>query len=578
MFGFGYAGIYTHIKTTPTLARDTHNITISGTVLDITHAGDKSRITLDTKDFGRVRVSTDLNNNIIPGDLISGNGGLFKPHAADIPQGFDFARHAYFSGISASGYINDIKLTHTSDSAAFRIHNYIKSHANSFLSDALVLGDKNALDRSTREVWAANGMAHIWSISGYHMSLVAGWLFIIFYFIFRLCPPIVRHIPARIPALVCTWFGLLGYVLISGGAVATLRAFIMATLVMLAFIIGRTALSLRTIAFAMLALILYNPYFVMQAGFQLSFAAICGLVWLWQTQQPKMPNNKILKYLYAALLTAFVAGVFTAPFVAAHFGSLPIYGVVGNLVFLPLFSFLLMPLVMIGTITSVFGVVWPLTFAHKIYAIAFHWAQSIANLPAANIDTPIISNTSLVLIIIGLACLISLRNIDSFKSAIARHLNIVLCTAFISCGLLISVCTSRPLFYISNDHKLIGAVIDGKLKFNKTHDSGNYFAFDTWKKSNGENTGTENTKLSKESGVYTISTPKWTAVYIQNFVPLSKSFAQLCESKDIKYIASFLDINSKKCNSKIIRDGAVIYPSGHIEYAPSNRLWHNLQK
>lgn len=578
VFGFGYAGIYSHMKSTPMLAHNTHGIEISGKVLDITHINNKSRISLDSDSFGRIRVSTSTNDNIMIGDFISGDGGLFKPKPADIPNGFDFARHAYFSGITASGYINNLKVTHTAQSAASNVHSFIKSHANSFLTDTLVLGDKNALSRDAREIWATNGMAHIWSISGYHISLIAGWLFIIFYFIFRLCPPIVRHVPARIPALICTWFCLGGYVLLSGCAVATLRAFIMATLVMLAFIIGRTALSLRTIGIAMFALVLFNPYFVMQAGFQLSFAAIFGLVWLWQDTQIKMPQNKILKYLYAAFLTAFVAGIFTAPFVAAHFGSLPIYGILGNLVFLPVFSFILMPLVMIGTITSIFGLGTPLAFAHRIYDMIFDWARYIASLPAANITIPNLSNLCLILIIIGLACLIFLRNVNSFKSVLARHLNIVFCGLFVCCGLLIFICTPRPVFYISNDHKLIGAVIDGELKFNKTRDSGNFFAFDTWKKLNGEKTGTENKKLTKESGVYIITNPKWKLAYIQTFIPLSKNFSSLCESDDITYIASFLGLNSEKCDNKIIRGGAIIYPSGYIKYIPANRLWHNPQK
>lgn len=578
VFGFGYGGIYTHVKSPQMIPHDIHGITISGNVTAVTTTPDKTRILLDTPDFGSVRVSTELNNNISVGDYISGDGGLFKPHTSDIPNGFDPARHAYFSGPNASGYIKDIKITHTADSGAHSVQEYIKNQTNSFLTRALVLGDKNALSNTARAVWTANGMAHIWSISGYHISLVAGWLFIIFYFIFRLCPPIVRRVPAKVPALICAWLGLIGYVLLSGTAVATVRAFIMTTLVMIAFIIGRSAFSLRTIGIAMFAIVLFNPYFVMRAGFQLSFAAIFGIVWLWQIATPKMPRGKLLKYLYGAILTTAVATLFTAPFVAAHFGSVQIYGILGNLVFVPIFSFILMPLVVLGTITALLGFGAPLLLAHKIYDTIFHWAESIANLPAATINTANISNACLCLMILGLACLVFVRNLDSFKSVAMRHLNLVLCGLFMLGGITIATFTPRPVFYISTDHKLIAAIQDGKLKFNKTHDSGNFFAFDTWKKSNGERTGTENEKLTKESGIYLVETNKWKLAYIPTFIPLTKSFASLCESPDIKYIASFLDVNSDKCQNKIIRGGAVIYPSGRIKYVTSNRLWHNPQK
>ena len=81
----------------------------------------------------------------------------------------------------------------------------------------------------------------------------------------------------------------------------------------------------------------------------------------------------------------------------------------------------------------------------------------------------------------------------------------------------------KPIFYISNDHNLIATVQNGKLSFNKKSDSGNYFAFDTWKQSNRESIETAHKKLKSDHGVYTITTPKWTLVYIQRFVPLSKN-------------------------------------------------------
>ena len=90
-----------------------------------------------------------------------------------------------------------------------------------------------------------------------------------------------------------------------------------------------------------------NPHFVMQPGFQLSFAAIFGLIWLWNEVKPRMPHNKILKVIYTASLTSIVATIFTAPFVIAHFYSLPIYGLIGNLILLPIFSVAIMPLVIL---------------------------------------------------------------------------------------------------------------------------------------------------------------------------------------------------------------------------------------
>lgn len=573
--GFGYAGIYTHMKQTNPLLHDVHGIEISGKITDLDYANGKTRIYLATENFGKVRVSTESPKSFNIGDKISGTGGLFKPKPADIPNGFDFARFAYFRGISSTGYINDINITYTPESGVYNIRNNIKRHTKSFLVDSLVLGYKHALPDGHRETWATNGVAHIWAISGYHMTLVAGWLFFMFYLIFRSCPYIVRRVPARIPALICSWFGLIIYVVLSGASVSALRAFIMATLIISAFIFGRNAISLRTTMIAFTVILALNPSYVMHAGFQLSFAAIFGIIWLWHNIHPIMPKNKILKYLYAAFLTAFTATIFTYPFIQAHFGIFPIYGIIGNLIFIPIFSFIIMPLVFLGTICTYLGFSIPLAVAHSIYNYIFKIAEHIANLPTPNITPSAIPNIAIIMIILGLACLIFIRNNDKLKYIIARHLNLVLCIIFVTTGIVIYAATPKPVFYISNNHKLIAAVIDGKLKFNKSHDSSNYFAFDTWKTSNGEQTGTENKLLPKESSVYKISYPNLNIVYIQNFVPLSKNITSICSDSNIQYFASYFDINSEKCSPKIIKNGAVIYPNGTIKRIPFNRWWHN---
>ena len=110
VFGFGYAGIYAHIKNTPQIPNDIHGIEITGTVLDTENTGEKTKIHIKTNNYGIIHVSTAEDIKLNPGDIISGEGGLFKPKPADIPYGFDFARHAYFNNLTANGYIKDIKI------------------------------------------------------------------------------------------------------------------------------------------------------------------------------------------------------------------------------------------------------------------------------------------------------------------------------------------------------------------------------------------------------------------------------------------------------------------------------------
>ena len=179
-FGFGYAGVYAHIKNTPQISHDLHGIEITGRIIDIDHTDEKVRLHIKTDEFGIVRVTTTDKIPLNPGDIISGNGGLFKPKPADTPYGFDFARHAYFNNMTATGYIKDIKTVYTAKTDVYSPRLYIKNKVDSFLTNSLLLGYKNALSTDQRNIWNINGVAHLWSISGYHLTLIGGWLFIIF--------------------------------------------------------------------------------------------------------------------------------------------------------------------------------------------------------------------------------------------------------------------------------------------------------------------------------------------------------------------------------------------------------------
>ena len=571
VFGFCYACVFTHIIDTPQISRNMHGMDINGTVQHIDYTADKSRIYIKTDDGFVIRVS--MNADLAPpniGDKISANVGLFRPSGADAPEAFDYSRWAYFNGLSATGYINEFTIT--SPGNAFNIatlRDTLHRRANSFLVDTLVLGYKNAVPLTDADIWTATGVGHVWSISGFHITLVSAWLFAIFYLLFRAIAPITRRIPARIPALCCAWAGLLFYVILSGADVATIRAFVMATLVFIAFLVGRSAISMRNVCIAFCIIFLMNPHFVMQAGFQLSFAAIFGLVWLWKDVRPRMPHNKILKVIYTAVLTSIVATVFTAPFVIAHFYSLPIYGLIGNLILLPIFSVVIMPLVCIGVITIMFGWTFPIDAAGKTYELLLSVATKITTLPGATITLPHISNAALVCIILGLMCVMFIR-------PLRIKINYILGAVFICIGVTIVITTPRPVFYVTPDHELAAFVGENKkLEFTKSRASNHYFTFDTWRQMNGESIGVKNIRRKPVDGVWIYKTQNFTLAYIQKYVPLSKHIARMCRDENIDYIVSYFQIDAPQCDHKILRGGFVIYPSGKIRYVPTRRPWHS---
>ena len=571
VFGLCYACVFTNLINTPKLTHNLHNLEIVGSVKSIDYANDKSRIYLSVNaaDIGagdgdatiRVSAADDIALPNI-GDVVRANIGLFKPAPAYAPETFDYARWAYFNKLTATGYTDKIEILGSENSCCIRrLRDMLHKRSNSFLADTLVLGHKGAIPKSDSIIWTATGIGHVWSISGFHMTLVGGWLFLIFYFLFRATPYVTRRMPAKIPAMCCAWVGLIAYLFLSGTDVATTRAFLMATLAFTAFAFGRSAISMRNIAIAFCIILLINPHYVMQAGFQLSFAAVFGLVWFFTVVKPKMPTNKILRVIYATVLTTIVATIFTAPFVAMHFGAIPLYGLIGNLFLLPIFSFAIMPLIFIGV---AFGVATPITVAHNIYDFLFGIAMHIADLPFASITMPHISNTAIACFTIGFMCLMLIRNLK-------WPVNYILCVLFMIAGIACVYCTPRPIFMATYDNELVAFVRDDeKLEFNKSRASNHYFAFNTWKQLNGEEQDTPNRRRKHEDGIYRYGN----IVYIQKFVPLMKNIDNLCCDDSVKYIVSYYEINSNKCAHKLLRGGFVIYPNGRVKHTIRNRRWN----
>lgn len=579
-FGALYAAAYTHILATPQITRDIRDRTIVGVVKNIDYTDTKTRLSIqtdgkyiDTTGVPIVRVSISDAGAIRIGDTVRAVVNLYRPNAPYADGAFNYARWAYFNHLTATGYIKDYEITsHATPRNMNTVRDAIHNKSNSFLVDSLVLGYKNAVPRSDNPTWTSTGVGHVWSISGFHMTLVGGWLFALFYSIFRLIAPITRRVPARVPATICAWLGLILYLFLSGCDVATMRAFLMTTLIFAAVVFGRSAISLRNVCVAMWIIILINPHYVMQAGFQLSFAAIFGLIWFWGVTKPKMPENKILKVLCTAALTSIVATVFTAPFVIAHFGAFPLYSLIGNLVLLPIFSIAIMPLVILGTFTAMLGWHAPLTLAAVIYDAGLRIAHVITNLPYASLPMPNMPNAALIIFIVAGCALM-------FICGVRRRVNYISAGIIAIIGVMIVCATPRPVFYATPDHELVGFVENGKLEFNKSRASNHYFAFDTWKQINGESAGTPNTRYVHAGGVYTYRTPKFTLVYIQKFVPLMNNIVSLCNDNKIDYIVSYFHIDAPKCTHKILHDGGImIYPSGRVKYLNAMRPWNNPQK
>ncbi len=560
IFGFFYSVFFTNFTDIPKIPYTLRDIKISGVVKNIDYTPDKVRMFITTKIPGNetdalIRVSTDRTEyspNI--GDLVQGTVTLFPPDPPDVPGGFDYAKWAHFNGITATGYMTDYKVTEKSQSMGMAaLRDGLHKKFDSKLFDSLVLGYKHSLDKSENDVWKSTGVAHVFSISGFHITLVGGWLFAIFYFLFRSITSLSRRIPARFPATVCAWAGLLFYLFLSGLDVATIRAFLMTSLVFFALIVGRNVFSIRNAGLVFAALLISNPHYLLEPGFQLSFSAIFGLIWIFGDAKYKKLSfiRKAWKAFWVMIVSSLVCSLFTAPFIAYHFHSVQIYSLVGNLICLPIFSLVIMPLVMLGRVES----------AEYVYNQIYNVAQWINELPHANLQVPMFSGFVLLIFVAGLLYLLRFG-----RTKLVPPIIIFLI------GIAAIIFTPRPVFYASPDMELIGFVQDGQLMFNRGKSSSHYFTFDSWKQRNFEAPGTDHSRIKCNKGWCDIKTENWSLGYTQRFLPLARNIEHACNNKT--YLVSYLNIEAANCKAKIIRGGFVIYESGLIQPTITGRKWH----
>lgn len=318
-----------------------------------------------------------------PGDFIAATARMLPPPQAARPGGYDFAREAYYRGIGAVGSVTGrievrpapvaapwpLRLKASVDEArnvvTRRIADAIGGQAGA-LAAALVTGKRGLIDEDTNDALRAAGLYHIVSISGLHMVLAAGIIFWLARGALCLSTTLASRWPVKKIAAGAAMVGATAYCIFSGAEVATERSLIM-TLVMLGAILAdRPALSMRNLAIAALIVLVREPEALLGPSFQMSYAAVAGLIALAPFVQvrpapleragPVLWAARRLLVIVAGLIgTTLVASLATGPFAAYHFQMANPYGLIGNALALPLVSIVVMPAAVAGMLAYPFG-------------------------------------------------------------------------------------------------------------------------------------------------------------------------------------------------------------------------------
>ena len=236
------------------------------------------------------------------------------------------------------------------------------------LAAALLVGVRDDIAEPVYDSFRASGLAHLLAISGLHMGMFFLSVLLVIRAGFASFPGLCqRWSPRRFAAIAALVSGLI-YLFISGGPVSAVRAFVMAMIILLVVLADRPAFTLRNLALAAFCLLLVSLSSVYAAGFQLSFGASFAIIAGLALCGSHRPENRGVRAVYFILLTSALASKVTVPFIAYHFGQFTLWGILANVIALPLTALWIMPagiLVLLSEIAGLSGLaepvmVWPL--------------------------------------------------------------------------------------------------------------------------------------------------------------------------------------------------------------------------
>ena len=377
---------------------------IEGRIIKIDRSqSDKMRLLLDNvvlsdmapeKYPTRVRVSLHGPQGYFgpePGLTVMLTGFLAPPSGPAEPGGFDFQRMAWFDGLGAVGYTRSPVLTlrapetgrsglwvHRMRMAISQAVQRAMPGEDGAFAAAIMTGDRSGISQETLADLRASNLAHLLAISGLHMGLLTGFIFAAVRFGFALVPFVALRISTKKLAAVVAMAAGAFYLVLSGGNVATERAFIMVSVMFVAILFDRRALTLRAVALAAMIVLVLQPEAMTGPGFQMSFAATTGLVAVFAAlrdwQGPRLP--KWARPVAAVVISSAIAGLATAPVAAAHFNRIADYGLLANLLSVPLMGVIVMPGAVLAACLAPFGLA---AVGLALMKPAIHWILGVAD-------------------------------------------------------------------------------------------------------------------------------------------------------------------------------------------------------
>jgi len=369
----------------------------------------------------RIRVNLaveDVPAGLGAGARISLRARLLPPAGPALPGAYDYARVAWFGGIGATGRaFAPVTVLTPAPERTGGLRDRLSRHIRTAMpggpgaiAAALAAGDQGAIPVEDAEAMRRAGLAHLLSVSGLHITAVVGATMLLVLRLLALSPWLALRVRLPLVAAGAGALAAIGYTILTGAEVPTVRSCIAALLVVAAIMLGREALTLRLVAAGALVVLLIVPEALAGPSFQLSFAAVATIIalhehqrvraWLAVREEPWW--RRAARQLTGLLLTGVVVEAALAPIALYHFHKAGLYGALANIVAIPLTTFVVMPAEALALMLDGLGLGWPAwRIAEAALGLLLWIAHATAGLPGAVTSLPAMPPIAFALIIGG---------------------------------------------------------------------------------------------------------------------------------------------------------------------------------
>jgi competence protein ComEC len=433
--GFAVIGETTWQRQAPVLQRRLGPVTVTGRVVDIdaVDRGWRAIIAPDPlpalaagEQPARLRIHLAPSSDLLaPGDRMQARAALYPVPGQIVPGAHDLQREAFFARIGGVGYsYGPARRLAAADAAeggwreglrrlrtemSRRITEVLPGSTGGVAS-ALITGKRGAVADNVKAAFRESGLQHLLAIAGLHLGLVGGFVF----FTVRAGLALIAFVALRYPikkiAAAAALAVLTCYLLLSGAAIPTERAFVMNGLVFAAILIDRLRISMRICALAAALVLMVEPESLVGVSFQMSFSAVIALIAVYETFGSRLgfllhrPSwaGRALGYAGAVVVTTIVVTIATDPFSVYHFHHIALYSPLANVVAVPLSAVWTLPWGVVACLLMPFGL-------ERVALVPMGWgidvtiavAQAVSAIPGNVWHVPRLPVAGLALVSLG---------------------------------------------------------------------------------------------------------------------------------------------------------------------------------